>query len=62
MKLLYMKIDVNDRLKLPLAVADSAGQLADMVGTHRSAIIKSVRKTEKDGKERMYVRVAVDDE
>ena len=42
MKAVYMYIDTSDELLLPLAVADSAAQLAKMIGTTKVNVLSAI--------------------
>ena len=42
MQTLYIYIDTSNELLLPLAVADSASQLAKMIGTTKVNILSSI--------------------
>ena len=40
---IYMKVTKDD-LELPIAVADSVEELAEMTGTHRTTIFRGIKK------------------
>lgn len=53
---LYMKV-TNDKYELPVAVADTGRELAEMVGTTKNTIFSSISKGY-----RQYQRVEVEDD
>lgn len=53
---LYMKV-TNDEYELPVAVADTGRELADMVGTTRGVIFSAISKGYKT-----YQKVEVEDD
>ena len=62
MFLVYMEVTM-DNLELPLAVADSASELAELRGVNKNAIYKSISRIQlgqrKTGR---YVKVDIEDE
>lgn len=59
MKAVYMYIDTSDEFLLPLAVADTAAQLAKMTGTNKVNILSSIyhakeRKLKEEQTGRVY--------
>lgn len=61
-KFCYMMV-TNDEYELPLAVADTIQQLADTVGTTKTAIEAAMYRAKKKGKRCRYVKVLlIDDE
>ena len=54
---LYLKV-TKDKYELPVAVADSKAELADMLGRHESGIYRAF----KEGRKSCYVEVEVDDD
>ena len=52
---LYLLV-TKDKYQLPLAVADSADELARIVGVRQSTIIKSITQRKKS----QYIRIYVD--
>ena len=62
MKNIWMKI-TNDEYELPLAVADTAQELADIVGTTKNCIVSTISKFNKGKLKRThYICVKVKDE
>lgn len=61
MKRLYMKV-TNDEYELPVAVADSSKELAEMVGTTRNAILSAISHGKTDKYKRVYIKVEFEDE
>lgn len=57
----YMMIS-NDKLELPLAVADTIRELARLVGTRENCISSAISHAKKRGYKCRYVKVAIDDE
>lgn len=55
LKPLYLLV-TKDKYQLPLAVADSADELARIVGVRQSTIIKSITQRKKS----QYIRIYVD--
>lgn len=55
LKPLYLLV-TKDNYQLPLAVADSADELARIVGVRQSTIIKSITQRKKS----QYIRIYVD--
>ena len=59
--IVYMAVEM-DKYELPYAVADSAEELAAMIGTARSAIYVGLSQ-EKSGRQRSrYKKVEIEDE
>jgi len=62
MSLVYMEVTM-DNLELPLAVADSASELAELRGCNKQAIYKSISRIQlgqrKTGR---YVKVNIEDD
>lgn len=58
---LYMCV-TTDKYKLPIAVADSFQQLADLLGVTRKSISDSRRFYRKQGKEGKYLIIEVEDD
>jgi len=54
---LYLKV-TKDRYELPVAIADSKAELADMLGVDRTSVYKGLKRREGMS---MYVKVEVDD-
>ena len=52
----------NDKYELPIAVADSAADLARMLGINANTIYSAVCRTDKLGYWSRYVRVEVEDD
>ena len=62
MKNIWMKIS-NDDFELPLAVADTAQELADIVGTTKNCIVSTISKFNQGKLKRTpYICVKVKDE
>lgn len=57
----YMKV-TSDRYRLPVAVADSIGELAHLCGVTYSTISKSLARTRNHGTESKYIRVLLPDD
>lgn len=60
-KLLWLKV-TKDEYELPLAVGNSASDLARQVGVSRSTIISVMSNAKKRGGRCCYVKVEVDDD
>lgn len=58
---LWMKVTM-DEYELPLAVADSSGELARRLGVSRSTVASVVSNAKKRGGRCCYVKVEVDDD
>lgn len=56
-KYLWLMV-TKDKYQLPLAVADTAEELGQMVGVSRTTIIKSVTHRKKS----RYIRICIDEE
>ena len=54
---LYMKV-TKDKYELPVAVADSKAELADMLGVGRTSVYRALKRRE--GKS-VYIAVEVED-
>lgn len=50
-----------DKYELPIAVADSAQELAKILGTTSNSILSSISHEKKDGKRRRYKKIVVED-
>lgn len=60
--ILYIMV-TRDKYELPLAVADTAAELASMVGVTTNAVLSGISKTRKGKlKKSRYIRVEVDNE
>ena len=57
----YMKIS-KDRYELPVAVANSAYELAKICGVTNSTVCRAIRNREQKGSRSKYVRVLIDKE
>ena len=57
---MYMLIDIDDEFELPLAIADSASELARMVGVSPNTI-KSATSAVKHGRVKRSRYIYVDD-
>lgn len=55
---LYLKI-TKDRYELPMAVADSKAELADMLGVDRTSVYRALKRHEGES---MYIAVEVEDD
>ena len=60
-KVLYMKV-TKDEYELPMAVADSVPELAEMVGVKTSTIFGFMWYCKKSGKKCPYIKVEVEDD
>lgn len=61
-RVIWMEI-TRDKYRLPVAVADSANELARMTGRNAKSIMKQVRSAEKgETQKSRWIRVFVDDE
>lgn len=59
---LYMKV-TNDKYELPVAIADSAAELARMVGVKAQTIYECISPSRiKSGKNYGYYKIAVEDD
>jgi ribosomal protein L7Ae-like RNA K-turn-binding protein len=57
----YMKV-TKDKYELPVAIADSAKELAEICGTKRTNILSAIIHAEQRGQNSVYKKVEVDDE
>lgn len=57
----YMKV-TKDKYELPVAVADSAKELAEICGTSRTNILSAIIHAKQRGQNSVYKKVEVDDE
>lgn len=57
----YMAI-TKDKYELPLAVGDSMKELAEMLGISPDAIWIAIKRTAKDGKQRGFCKVVIQNE
>ena len=57
----YMKIS-KDEYELPEAIADSAAELAKLLGVKEQSIFDSVRHSKSRGHRGQYVKVEIGDE
>ena len=60
MGVVYMHV-TKDELELPLAVADTVGELARMVGVKENSIFCIMRRAREAGRRCAYVKVEIDD-
>ena len=60
MERIYMKI-TKDKYELPIAVASSAKELAEICGTTRNAIMSSISKAKVGIIRPRYIRVIIED-
>lgn len=60
MKAIWMKV-TDDKYELPVAVADSAGQLARMCGVSRECIQSAVSHSRKEGRNSIYKKVEIEE-
>lgn len=58
---LYMAV-TNDVYELPVAVADSPKELAEMLGSDRNTISSTISHAKRRGGRSRYIKVVVDDE
>lgn len=58
---IYMCV-THDKYELPVAVADSPKELADMLGVTSNNILSAIYHAKVSGRKSIYVRVVVDDE
>lgn len=58
---LWMLVSM-DKYELPLAVADSASQLARMVGANRNTIFTSIYQARTKGYRSKYVKVEIEED
>ena len=62
MKYLWMKV-TNDEYQLPLAVADTSSQLAELCGVNKEVIFRQINRQKTNPKVKpRYVRVEYGDE
>lgn len=59
--ILWLKVTA-DNLELPVAVADTARQLADMVGTTTNNIHSSISKSKSRGYRSQYIKVEIEED
>lgn len=57
----WMKV-TNDELELPVAMADSAEQLAEKLGVKKNTIYQLMYRAKKKGKQTCYRVVDIEDE
>ena len=58
---LWIKV-TNDKYELPVAVADTAQKLADMVGATKDAVVTGAWHHRNDGKWSSYRKVVIEDD
>lgn len=58
-KMVWMKVDLKNK-ELPLEIADSAQELADICGVTVSSVVTSAAKA-RHGEKRCYVKVWIGD-
>lgn len=58
-KVVYMIVSM-DKYELPLAIADTMQELAEMTGVKRSTIASAISHAKKSGCRSRYVRVVID--
>lgn len=58
-RVVYMMI-TKDKFELPLAIADSAEELAKMVGVLPSGVYSGARNVQKGKRKSKYIRVLID--
>ena len=62
MKYLWMKV-TNDKYQLPLVVADTSSQLAELCGVNKEVIFRQINRQKKNPKVKpRYIRVEYMDE
>lgn len=59
---LYMYIDTSDEFLLPLAVADSAAQLGEMIGKNRVNILSNIYHAHERGAVSPYEKIELPEE
>ena len=60
MKKLYLKV-TDDEYELPVAVADTMPELAEMVGVNHKTVYRGVKRY-KQGSASAFIRVEIEDE
>jgi len=60
-KKIYMMV-TQDKYELPMAIADTPAELAEIVGTTRNAISSAISKARAHGYHSRYVKVTVESE
>lgn len=60
MKTIWMKV-TDDKYELPIAIAESAGQLAIMLGVSRNCIRSAVSHARKEGKKSVYKKIEIEE-
>ena len=58
LKTVYMKVTM-DEFELPVAIADSAVELAKMVGVKPNTVLKSIYYSKKHGWKSRYKRIEI---
>ena len=58
---LWMKVTL-DKYELPVAVADTSGQLAQMIGVTPNNIHSAISNARKDGYRCQYVKVEIEED
>ena len=61
MKKVYMQV-THDEYELPIAVADSATELADMLGTTKASILSAISHYNHQGKYSTFRAVEIEEE
>lgn len=59
--MVWLKVTTDD-LELPVAVADSASELAEICGTTRNAIMSTICHARRYGYRSRYVRVYIEED
>ena len=61
MSAVYMKVS-KDKYRLPVAIADSPKELAELCGSTRNTILSAISKAKQRKQNSIYLKVEIDDE
>ena len=61
-KYIWMKIDLHDEEAPPIAIADTAGQLAIKLGVKATSIYETVSRAKRKGHRCCYIKMEDDEE
>lgn len=60
-EVIWMKVS-NDKYEFPVAVADSAGELARILGIRKNAILSAISHANKKGFNCLYKKVVIEND
>ncbi len=58
---LYLEV-TRDEYELPIAVADTCGELAVMRGTTKNAVLSGISHEKRNGRQSRFKKVVIDDD